>query len=219
MACRVLVGGFLALSLLLVAEKAQAESGFYLGAEGGWSEGGADLNDRLAATPLMAAALGYRFSEHFRADVSIGYRAAYAVGAVTRFSGSRLQWDSHVRALVGMANVYVDLFHWGRLRPYVGAGLGVARKSVDEIAVRDLQTGLTGRMEGATDTTLAWQAGLGTGINLAPGWVLDAGYRYTGLGEARSGDTLTVGGTRIATQGFNGTVNAHELHLGLRYQF
>lgn len=196
-----------------------AAEGPYISVEGGWSEGGVDLNDIVGGTALVGGAVGYRFNDHFRTDLSLGYRSAYPAGSVYRIAGMRLNWNSHLRALVGMANAYVDLVRLGRVTPYLGAGVGFARKKVDDIALADPQSGRTGTLSGTSQTGLAWQAGVGAGVDIAPGWVVDAGYRYVGLGEVASGDNLMVGGVPLPGKSVSGSLNAHEVHLGLRYQF
>ncbi len=113
-----------------------------------------------------------------------------------------------------MVNLYKDLGKYGRMTPYVGAGVGVAMHKVDETYF----TGnyyLPNRIEGDESYSFAWSLMAGVGYQLTDRATLDFGYRYIDMGDAESG--------RVDNAGFvNPKVDiddlaAHELKIGLRF--
>ena len=113
-----------------------------------------------------------------------------------------------------MVNLYKDLGKYGRVTPYLGAGVGVAMHKVDETYF----TGnyyLPNRIEGDESYSFAWSLMAGVGYQLTDRATLDFGYRYIDMGDAESG--------RVDNAGFvNPKVDfddlaAHELKIGLRF--
>ena len=113
-----------------------------------------------------------------------------------------------------MVNLYKDLGKYGRVTPYVGAGIGVAMHDVDETFF----TGnyfLPNRIEGNKDYDLAWSLMAGVGYQLTDRATLDLGYRYIDMGEASSGrvDDLGFVNPRVDID----DLAAHEIKVGLRF--
>lgn len=113
-----------------------------------------------------------------------------------------------------MVNLYKDLGKYGRVTPYLGAGVGVAMHKVDETYF----TGnyyLPNRIEGNENFSFAWSLMAGVGYQLTDRATLDVGYRYIDMGDAESG--------RVDDAGFvNPKVDiddlaAHEIKVGLRF--
>ncbi|MBP5344169.1 MAG: porin family protein [Alphaproteobacteria bacterium] len=76
-----------------------------------------------------------------------------------------------------MLNGYFDIPTKTALRPYVGAGIGMAR-----IRGRVLYPETVGKHV-HRDTSFAWQAGAGFGYDLTKNLTLDVGYRYVNNGN------------------------------------
>ena len=113
-----------------------------------------------------------------------------------------------------MINLYKDLGKYGRVTPYVGAGVGVAMHKVDETYFTENYY-LQNRIEGDESYSFAWSLMAGVGYQLTDRATLDLGYRYIDMGDAESG--------RVDDAGFvNPTVDiddlaAHEIKVGLRF--
>ena len=104
-----------------------------------------------------------------------------------------------------MLNGYFDIPTKTAFRPYVGAGIGLARVrgrvSWPAIPEKDVRR----------ETNLAWQAGGGFGYNLSQNWTLDVGYRYGYNGNVTIKTDPTVP--------IKYKVRNQEILAGLRYTF
>ncbi len=121
---------------------------------------------------------------------------------------------TRVKSTTLMFNGYYDLGKFGRVTPYVGAGVGVAYNQTGETYFTD-NPSLVNKIEGASRLSLAWSLGAGVGVQISERAVLDVGYRFTDLGKAQTG--------RIDNLGFvnpSATIDHmrnHEIKIGLRY--
>lgn len=115
-----------------------------------------------------------------------------------------------------MLNVYRDMGQFGRVTPYVGAGIGGAYHMVDETYFTG-NVNLPARIHGDNDLSFAWALMAGIGYQVSDRAIVDFGYRYLDLGKATS--------ERVDSAGFvNPRVNfddltSHEVKVGLRYHF
>lgn len=208
------------LSAAATAQAADAVAGPYVRLDTGWSfsrDAGKDLDDDVGDSPIIGAGVGYRFNQYLRADVTLAYRGGYEIDVNGRVLNNNVNWQGDVSALTGLVNVYGDIGKFGILTPYVGAGIGVSRNQIDDIAIH--ATGVTGHIDGETTNSFAWQLSAGVGIEVAPKWTVDVGYRYINLGEAKSGNTGNVNNVGITGEASKGDLSAHEIQAGVRYQF
>lgn len=210
----------LAVGCGLAAPAAMADDGVYLRLDTGWSlsrDAGEDLQDDVGSSAIVGAGVGYK-KKWLRGDFTVAYRGGYDIDSsydyaalgTTRFKGD-------VSSLAAMVNVYADITKYGRFTPYVGGGIGVSHNTVDDVDISAASG--TGVLEGDSKTSLAWQLSLGTGIEVAPAWIVDVGYRYIDLGSAKSGTTVTSGSVTGNGVAQEGNLRAHELTLSARYQF
>ena len=81
----------------------------------------------------VSGAVGYKFTSNLRAEGEIAYRSndldAVTVGGFGLTSSAAV--DGSVSVLSGLASGYFDIPLGGRITPFVGAGIGVARVNVD----------------------------------------------------------------------------------------
>ena len=222
---------FLILTAATMTAHAQLSSvppGFTISASGMFvmmtdSKGpGTDANgDRFDGTTTFdggfggTVAAGYRVTPRIRGEIELGYRRAgiddstarHELYQPVRASGI----DGHVSTLSLMANgIYAH--EAGRLRPYVGAGIGIARVGVESDAqtVRLTTAGRSGDVEipkmSGNDTVFAYQLLAGVGFVLTEKTELRAGYRY-----------LASEDTDI--DGEEGTNASHNLEAGVLVTF
>ena len=150
---------------------------------------------------IVGGGAGWRFSPNLRGDITFDYRpdfdqnTAFGIGPGTR-SGLH-NWTL-------MANGYYDftLDAIQPLVPYVGAGFGIARNSVNGFNVAVPGTGVA-HLTGRDTNQFAWQLSAGVSYNFSPTLALDVGYRYLHAGET----------------GFSGRLHTNELSTSLRFGF
>lgn len=182
-----------------------------------------DIGSYDAGTsPIIGAGLGYKVSDQVRVDATLGYRWNYDVsgssGPLSALSGSSIDGAADIDSLVGLVNAYYDIGTYGRFTPYVGAGIGFARNHVGSTNVSVSGTSV-GSVNSHTDTSFAWQLSAGTAVDIAHNLKLDVGYRYLDMGDAKTGDDLTVSGTPYTGATLKGNLRASEVMAGLRYSF
>ena len=201
-----------ALSLLLFVSPAAAQSslpaGLYVRADigGGFGQNitfrdtdpnaaNCDLCGDLFPTStgnsvFLGAGVGYRLSPMVRADLTVDYLTPAKVnGQSTGAAPSTASAD--LDSLVGLLNGYFDLAgafpdRFGRLQPYISAGIGIARNHLGTT------TGLSPligpfTLESASHTNFAWAVGAGVGLALTSQLTLDLGYKYLDTDEVRNG--------------------------------
>jgi len=155
--------------------------------------------------PLAEFGLGRRIAPYARLELTGTWRPDLDFRGRANFL--RTPGPQPVRAqgssLAVLATAYYDFGQYGRLRPFVGFGAGVARNRMGE--VRYAFPGLPGGdaatvTPGGVRSSLAWSASAGLAWSLSDRAILDVSYRYTNLGEvrARPGEAQVVraGGTR-----------------------
>ncbi len=162
---------------------------------------------------------GYRFAPFLRLEGTIGYIPSIEFNGT--FSTSTVTARSNVSALVGLATAYLDfagLFGSlpGNVQPFVLGGAGFA--NVTNGAEDDYANGVyLNTFSGTTMTNLAWTAGAGIAIPLAPSIMLDVTYRYLDLGERRVGPSLTAFGTQVSLSQDRADLQVHTVMIGLRF--
>ena len=176
-----------------------------------------DVTD-LDGAMSLGAGIGYQFSRHLRTD----FTADYWFKSDFRGSTSGISCEdglpctstdeSAYSALLLMANAYVDLGTYHGVTPYLGAGIGGAYVSWDDL-VNTTEDG-TFRHEGSDGWRFAWSLMAGASYCLTENLELDAGYRFTQISGGRMFEYASGVGP-----GFDDGFNVHEARAGLRYSF
>ena len=116
------------------------------------------------------------------------------------------------RIIVDSERVMFNVFYDRSYSPfsvYVGAGVGLAINNTD--ALQDTASEFADK----TLTHLAWSIGAGVAKNISTNHTLEMGYRYIDLGEANTG----ISQFAPNDEEFRGKLDAHEIILGVRYNF
>lgn len=121
--------------------------------------------------------------------------------------------STNVKTYTLMFNGYYDLGQWDRFVPYVGAGVGFAHNTVDDVTF----SALNNRLSGDDRWSLAWSLMAGVGWQVTDRVTLDLGYRYLDMGKAESGHIDTAGfwNPKVRLD----DLTAHEIKFGLRFAF
>lgn len=185
--------------LMVAATNASASwSGFeaptYAVVEAGYSMGQKDNDD----SALLGLGMGYQFDKYMRADIIADYRGWGEV----KFKGDK-HHKTDVWSIPVLANAYVTYPFADGIGIYGMGGIGMAFTKTDK----------THETKGKMKTNFAWNVGAGVEYKLTPCLVMDLGYRYSDLGQARI----------KYRDGFSGKSKAdmrsHDIKLGLRYYF
>lgn len=177
--------------------------------------------NHLGSSPTFGIAVGYRFSPTLRADVGYQRRHGFNLSGA---DAAGTYFDPKVASDALMVSGFYDIPYRfsGQVQPYVGLAVGRSRNKMD--ALRWSDPGCCSGMlnDGATHNSTAWQLTLGGTIPVVRGWVLDAAYRYSDLGDFKkpagadlSGNFTGSGMTTSAT----GKLRSNELMLNLRFSF
>ncbi len=170
-------------------------SAVFIGFGGGG--GTSAVDEEIENTGFIEGGLGCQVTETFRVE---------AVGGVRLRSSIRDPYntlDADLQSYVGFVNVFYDITNYGGWTPYIGAGVGVAYHEITNVSQPvDSASGDN------VDIAINLQAGFS--YDITPSFKLDAAYRLTDLGEARSGGAVPLVVDDIIV---------HEFKVGLRYHF
>ena len=179
-------------------------------------------------TPVLDAALGYRVNDWLRAEALLSWRADMDFRGQSNFigAGANQTVSGSVSSVAGFGVAYVDLPRIGKVRPFLGAGLGVARNRMGAMTYTfpNLSAKATTTTPGGSSSNLAYLLTAGLSMPLGDRLDLDLAYRYTDLGQVQTGsgqaDVVRSSGTRsIAIGGTRADLRSHGVMFSLRYAF
>lgn len=175
-------------------------------------------NSNIDDTWSVGGGFGYYFTHYLRGDITAEYIADAEVSGINSDTNATLgggvrEFDVH--SAVALANVYVDFNRNGHFTPYIGAGIGVAWNDTSAGRAVDAN-GLTGVIEGASETNFAWALMAGVSAQIRTGLHIDANYRYLNLGEAHTGLIIPTGGGNTAGDPVIDELEVHQFRLGVR---
>ena len=159
-------------------------------------------------SPAFSAAVGRRMSENVRLEFEVGYSPVDVEGMTDLRVDGRLvdlpyglTGESDVWTLT-LAAAY-DIPTQGLVRPYVGAGVGIARH---DTRTTFTFAGIDPITESGNDTVLSYHLRAGIGYQLSDTVVLYGGYRHIGAQD------IEIAGTRS-------TSASDALEAGVRIRF
>lgn len=178
-------------------------------------------DESLTNTGVAGFGFGYQLNDYLRSDVTFDYRWPADFHGKLRCpapcTGDPDPEYSDEYASIGawttLFNVYYDIGTWSNFTPYVGAGIGTAYLTTTDVHYRN-PNGTTGKWNGASEWNFAWALTLGTSYAINNNWLIDASYRYVGMGDAVSGKTLSSFKNKPIHYD---NIDAQELRVGLRY--
>lgn len=187
----------------------------------GGGSGSLRIGDKTDDTFGGALAIGYDFDKKFgvpiRAELEYaGFSEAEAKKTFHDGGDShRLKQKFNIQTL--FVNAYWDIDTGTQFTPYVGAGLGMAFIRTKLNYNGEDAASTWGASTGSKNVTnFAWNVGLGLGYDISENWTLDAGYRFVGLGSAK---TKTFSESGLDIHGKTSDLYQHQFSLGVRYTF
>lgn len=141
---------------------------------------------------------GIRAEDGIRAEIEYAYRALKSKTSVEEGGAGKEKFGMQTY----MLNGYYDISTGTIVKPYVGAGLGLADIKVKYQDVEDLVS--------ISKTKFAWNLNAGVGFEVAENITVDVGYRYLKVEDVKKnfGDSST----KIKTR-------ANEFSVGVRFDF
>ncbi|MBI1309192.1 MAG: outer membrane beta-barrel protein [Proteobacteria bacterium] len=183
-----------------------ANDGIYVRGEGGWT----NLDDNHFNT--TGGQVNTKYKEGYNVGAAVGTKSG-----AWRYEVEGIHQEADVKTNSGlpgsggtskmtaaMGNVYYDIGN-GRLKPYVGGGVGMADVKLDNY------TGGGATLMDDSDTVLAYQGMAGVSYQLNPCWAINAEYRYVGTNDA---ELTSASGTTSKV-----AYDSNNVLLGLTYKF
>lgn len=169
---------------------------------------------------------GYKFNEHFRADVNWQYRRFKYDASAKEHTGDVVDnWKQSIKANTIFLNAYLDAPRYGIFTPYVTGGVGYSRLKAGNFShVNTFNVVPSGNgwynAPGVTSNNFVWNVGFGSKIKLHERWALDVSYRYATLGKVKNKATKSrEGGVDVPVAARSKSLGVHEGVLGVIYQF
>ena len=115
-----------------------------------------------------------------------------------------------------MANAYYDVPTDLPVRPYVGAGIGLAYLKASG-KYNDTWWPEDSWKESKSKINFAYQIGAGVSYDLTKNWTLDTGYRYRNYGKVTTSHTYSA--LYGEMEKLSSKVDSHNIYFGVRYTF
>lgn len=152
------------------------------------------IHKDMKSTTLFGLGFGYDTGHYFRFDITGEYRGKGLFVAQDRYGDGNSfsatnDYTADIESWVGMFNTYIDIGTWHCVTPYVGAGVGFASISVLGYTDVNVPTGGVAYGKDHTETNFAWAVYGGLAYEVTPSLTIDLAYRYTDLGDAKTGKT------------------------------
>lgn len=179
------------------------------------------IGNKTDSTFGASVAAGYDFSKQFnlpvRAELEFaGFTEAEAKRSF-RDGGDhhKLKQTFNIKTL--FVNAYWDIETGTQFTPYVGGGLGLGFVDTKlKYSGEDAYSTWGASTGSRSVTNFAWNVGIGLGYDITENWVLDAGYRFVGLGSVKT-KSYDLAGMKIHGKANN--LFQHQFSVGVRYVF
>ena len=218
----------------MAAETQDQSKDYYVQFNAGYVHGQAPKQSfsqgSMGNTGLYGAEVGYRFNENFRTSLSLSYipdfKNNYSTSMPETDNKGRnytetTNYNTKVKSLVSMFNVYYDIVEINKFTPYItlGAGMSSNKTSSTDTITNGLGGSASLTYSTATHNCFAYQAGLGARYSINKDFDLDLHYAYANLGKFKTGTTLSYNGASESVAAKTGKLRAQEVIVGIAYKF
>ncbi|MCH9753679.1 MAG: porin family protein [Alphaproteobacteria bacterium] len=145
--------------------------------------------------PVYNLGVGYNFNDNLRADLNAQLR-----NSEIEKNGHSLK-NSEYKSKAVFLNGYYDFKNDTLFTPYVTAGVGFAKNSIEKLPADHTSK---------SNTNFAWNTGVGSKVNVSKNVDLDVSYRYSNLGNFK----YTASNVEHKFK-----AKAHEVMAGVIYNF
>ena len=185
---------------------------------------------RFGTPPVLEAGLGYAATPAIRIEALVEYRPRLAFDGHANFLEPEREQSvaADLSSLSAMLAGYIDLSvlglpKLGPFAPFVGTGAGLIRTRTEEMHMTFPRT--TTVVPGSSRTGFGWMVAAGLSASLGERMTLDLTWRYTDLGEVRTGrgggQVVWRDGSReplpLNLAETRARLRSHGLRLSLRY--
>ena len=180
---------------------------------------------------IFGLGVGYRFNNWFRADITGEYRGNsqfFGTDAITFAGGFGTDtYHATKSEWVVLGNAYVDLGTWWCITPFIGAGVGGARVSINGFTDQGIVTNplppgppvaSLAFGDNVAKWNFAWALHAGVAYRVTPNFTVELAYRYLDMGNGLTGDLRTFDGQNaiVNPTTFKG-ITSHDLKIGVRW--
>jgi opacity protein-like surface antigen len=180
---------------------------------------------------IFGLGVGYRFNNWFRADITGEYRGNsqfFGTDAITFAGGFGTDtYHATKSEWVVLGNAYVDLGTWWCITPFIGAGVGGARVSINGFTDQGITTPLVppgpalaslAFGDNVSRWNFAWALHAGVAYRVTPNFTVELAYRYLDMGNGLTGDLRAFDGTNNINNPMTfKNITSHDLKLGVRW--
>jgi opacity protein-like surface antigen len=180
---------------------------------------------------IFGLGVGYRFNNWFRADITGEYRGNsqfFGTDAITFAGGFGTDtYHATKSEWVVLGNAYVDLGTWWCITPFIGAGVGGARVSINGFTDQGITTPLVppgpalaslAFGDNVSRWNFAWALHAGVAYRVTPNFTVELAYRYLDMGNGLTGDLRAFDGTNnINNPTTFRSITSHDLKIGVRW--
>ncbi len=176
------------------------------------------LQKDVSSGMLAGLGLGYQFNNWFRADFTGEYRGGTTFRGLDTYGAGSNDYYGTKSEWLFLANAYIDLGTWWCFTPFVGAGIGYSRNTIENWRDQNNQTGATAYADSNSQWEMAWALHAGIAYKVTPNFTAEFAYRYVNLGDFASGDMIGFNGVNSSYNPLNlNGVTSHDFKLGLRW--
>jgi opacity protein-like surface antigen len=180
---------------------------------------------------IFGLGVGYRFNNWFRADITGEYRGNsqfFGTDAITFAGGFGTDtYHATKSEWVVLGNAYVDLGTWWCITPFIGAGVGGARVSINGFTDQGITTPVPGPGpalaslafgDNVSRWNFAWALHAGVAYRVTPNFTVELAYRYLDMGNGLTGDLRAFDGTNNVNNPTTfRSITSHDLKIGVRW--
>jgi opacity protein-like surface antigen len=182
----------------------------------------------IKSSALYGFGIGVEHSRWLRFDITGEYRGKQLFLAQDTYirgdcgtpgNCGTNEYTADLESWLGLANAYIDLGTWRGVTPYVGGGIGIA--SIDVQGFKDVNVPNNSVFYSDRDnstTNFAWALYAGISYDVTPQFTLDLAYRYTDLGDAKTGRATAYDGSSSYSGLEIEDITSHDLLLSARYR-
>lgn len=192
------------------------------------------------SAPIFGVGIGVIRHEFLRFDVIGEYRGNASFSAMDRYDSDDNPPDfdgdtdefangwgindytAKKSEFLLMANAYADLGHgWHGIKPYVGGGVGASYNVISGFNDNNIITGGGGYADTGGMWNLAWALHAGLSFRASENVVLDLGYSFLNLGDAKTATFVNYDSDNCGscTPVKFKDIISHDLKLTVRYEF
>lgn len=185
------------------------------------------IDHNFDSAPFIGLGVGFYHSDRFRFDVTGEYRGKSDFTGLDAFLSpgvgpgtSTNEYTAIKSEWLFLANAFWDVGTFRGITPYVGAGIGTAAVTIDNFKDVNLVSNGLAFASANTEWNFAWALHTGFSYEVADNLTFDFGYRYTYLGDGKTGTVRTYDpslGVQPTTTLED--IDSHDVMVGLRWNF